>query len=167
MSLGQLRALRIHLRGWRDIGDCTQYCKKKHRIAACPLSYYRTRASICWRPYRSHFCVHIFKRKLHLAVQRVLRIYTPQPGTDTKLMNKMFLHRLLSCPLLWSLHVPSHSEARLSTEILTTAQRFPVWYYEKVIYIFFFFFFKLLKLGKIFGRLHLLLWVTTFAQCHR
>lgn len=30
---------------------------------------------------------------------------------------------------------PSHSEARLSTEILTTAQRFPVWYYEKVIYL--------------------------------
>lgn len=29
----------------------------------------------------------------------------------------------------------SHSEARLSTEILTTAQRFPVWYYEKVIYL--------------------------------
>lgn len=30
---------------------------------------------------------------------------------------------------------PSHSEARLSTKILTTAQRFPVWYYEKVIYL--------------------------------
>lgn len=28
---------------------------------------------------------------------------------------------------------PSHSEARISMEILTTAQRFPVWYYEKVI----------------------------------
>lgn len=34
---------------------------------------------------------------------------------------------------------PSHSEARLSTEILTTAQRFPVWYYEKVINLYYIF----------------------------
>lgn len=34
---------------------------------------------------------------------------------------------------------PSHSEARLSTEILTIAQRFPVWCYEKVIYLWLFF----------------------------
>lgn len=80
-------------------------------------------------------CLFKKKKHLHLPIQRLLSIYTPQPGTDTKLMNKMFLRRLLSCPLLWSLHVLSHSEARFSTEILTTAQRFPVCYYEKVIYL--------------------------------
>lgn len=159
MSPGQPRPLRVHLRGWQEIGDW----KKKHMQWQLLFSHNREpRCALAEDPTEvTSVCVFvcIFTRRLHLTIPGILRIYTPQPGKDRKVMNKMFLHRLLSCPLLWSLHTPSPSEAGLSTAGLTTAQRFPVWYCEKIVVCLFFviILFLLFKLGKIVRRLYLLL----------
>lgn len=62
MSLRQLRPLRIHLRGWWDVGECTQRCKKKHRITACLIIQHQGKYLL--KTLRRFFLCAYFQKKI-------------------------------------------------------------------------------------------------------
>lgn len=129
-TAGIVQALRVHLRGWWDIGDCTLNYNKKstwNRCSSCLiiLSYGKyLLKTLCRSPLRAYF------QNKTSANTKGFKDFYPHPGKDIKLMNKTFC-RLLFYPLLQPLHICCVVKLWLSTEILTIARGFPVCFYKK------------------------------------